>query len=93
MNVMSNAKRLTALLLCAVLLLGLMPAFAVGTRAAETTTDPVEESTGVTTPEEETTEPAEDSGVSALAEDDGTVTIPEVLRPYMGGKEKLEKVK
>lgn len=24
---------------------------------------------------------------------DGTVLIPEVLRPYMGGKEKLEPVK
>ena len=25
--------------------------------------------------------------------EDGSVTIPEVLRPYMGGKEKLEPVK
>jgi seryl-tRNA synthetase len=24
--------------------------------------------------------------------EDGSVTIPEILRPYMGGKEKLEKI-
>ena len=33
--------------------------------------------------------PEEEDNIVELTDEDGTVTIPEVLRPYMGGMEKI----
>ena len=69
MNVLSYAKRLTALILCAVLLLGLMPVGAFATEAEGETTAPVGETTApvseTTAPAEETTAPAEETTAPA----------------------------